>query len=251
MLIRVCLAGIIISFFSSQASAQINWLGDMQVNLTNSNIVATEAVSNEITRDYLRKGGQRSGSVSDKGDVPTPILSHATLNYKPSTARRKQSVSKFVADIRKVSPAAADNMQEQLAQMDVFAVIDPMLKSKGLSVNNYADAQAVLWISIWEASRGILRDTPTSEVQSVRNQFIEIWRYSGEVSALTDAQKQAGAEEAYLNALLIGASLESVKDDPEKLSAYAKDITKQSRAIGIDVSNLTLTANGFVAASRP
>jgi hypothetical protein len=234
--------------YTSQAYAEFTF--SFPPPLTTSIIVGNRIISDEIAEEAGRRDRLRREKNNNSYTAVEPLITLANFTYTPNMQARKQNIAKFLSSIRKLDPSGADSLVPQVMRPSLFAEIDQALKPKGLSVNNFADAQAVLWVSIWEASRGLLRDTPASEMQSVRDQFIEIWRDSTEVAALTDTQKQSAAEEAYLNAMLISASLESVKDDPEKLIAYAKDIAKQSKAIGIDVSNLTLTANGFIAASR-
>jgi hypothetical protein len=234
---------------TNQAYAQFTF--SFPPPLTTSTIVGNRIISDEIAEEAGRRDRLRREENNNSYTPVKPLITLADLTYTPNMQARKQNIAKFISSIRKLDPSAADSLALQVMRPSLFTEIDQLLKPKGLSVNNYADAQAVLWVSIWEGSRGLIRDTPANELQSVRNQLLHILSESAEVAALTDAQKQAAAEEAYLNAVLISASLESVQNDPEELKTYAKDIMKQYKAAGIDISNLTLTANGFVAISRP
>jgi hypothetical protein len=209
-------------------------------NIGNPEIVAKE-IRRKESRDRENRYKERDGE-----DTPEqPQISYATLNYKTSLSRRNATVKKFIDRIRKIDPAAAGSFQKQFEEIDIFSELKKALMAKGLDANNLADAYAVYWVSSWEASNGSVRDSSSEQVQAVRGQVLGMMRNLPQVSEMNEASRQEAAEEMLLTSVVIGASLDSVKDDPVKLKAYAAEMMRQSKTNGLDFTALTLTEKGF------
>jgi hypothetical protein len=177
---------------------------------------------------------------------PLPL---ATLTFKPSVVRRKQSIEDFLNKVRSISPQSEDILRKQFAESDIFVKLAAAIAPNGLSVNNIADAYAVYWVSIWEASRGLIRPSNTTELQAVKAQVAEIMRTSPEYAAMTSTDKQAFSESLYLSSMAFSSSLDTLKDDPKQLASYAAEVNRQATAVGFALDAVTLTDKGFVLAT--
>jgi hypothetical protein len=199
--------------------------------------------SGAFTPDYLE---QKNRSIPEpRLQKPLPL---ASLTFKPSPTRRKENITEFLRHLRSLSPQNADAFEQQFAKTDFFAVLQPELTPLGLSVNNAADAYTVYWITLWEASHGLVRPSNAKEIEAVKAQVSTIMRNAPEFSSLTPGGKQSFTEQLYLSAMMLSASLDLIKDDPKQLSAFAKEAKRQAISTGFAVDYLTLTQDGFVPA---
>ena len=65
-------------------------------------------------------------------------------------------------------------------------------------------------------------------------------------SVTGDAVRQEYAEALLLQAAMLGSAFEQWKNDPEMLDQLAEAARRGAQASGLDLSEMTLTTNGFV-----
>ncbi len=233
---------IILLFVSTPAAAQFDYNWSSALNsLWYSPPNACSGTPNCVTLDS-----------EDDDDVPVENdilqqsqLSLKSLDFKPSLSRRNSNVEKFIARVRKIDPANAESLKQQLQSADILSAVQNVMATKGLDANNLADASALYWVVAWQASNGLSGDSSAQQMQAVRGQVFEVFRGVPKISEMTEAGMQEVAEEMLLTSAVISASLDVVKDDPARLKSYAAEIMKQSKANGLDFTELTLTDKGF------
>ncbi|MDO1581467.1 DUF6683 family protein [Rhizobium oryzicola] len=171
-----------------------------------------------------------------------------SLDYRPDPARRRQNIAHFVAQTRMSSPADADNLAQMFSARDILEDMRAPLGKAGLRIDNVADAYAMWWIDAWQASRGINEDVDRQKVIAVRDQAAHAFAQSGSLRGASDAAKQEMAEALLIQALLIETAMEQAKDNPAVLPQLAKAVALGAKGMNVDLSRMTLTANGFVPA---
>jgi hypothetical protein len=235
---------VLLSTFSVPLSAQ-DWLPSP---LT-SNTIYNQTIGS-FNPDYLDKEArvdQIRRVQKRRLESPPPPVS---LTFKPSQARRQQSISDFLKRVRAINPSAEETIRLQLSQADIFSFLQTQLSPLGFDINNVADAYSVYWISLWEASNGLVRPSNATEMAAVKAQVTKIMESAPQFSALNPLDKQAYSDDLYLTAIMLGASLEAVKNDKKQLMEYAAKIKKQANAQGFEIDSLTLTEDGFVPVKK-
>jgi hypothetical protein len=68
------------------------------------------------------------------------------------------------------------------------------------------------------------------------------------MATATDAQKQEYAEAMLIQAAMIDSSKEVYENDPQMMQQLSAAVAKGAKAMGLDLSKMELTENGFVPA---
>ena len=104
----------------------------------------------------------------------------------------------------------------------------------------------VWWITVWEAANGVASDTPQGTIDAGKRQAARALLAVPAFTGASDADKQSLAESLLVQAMLLDAMNDSYREDvtlgPQLRSAAAQG----ARGMGLDLSALTLTADGFV-----
>jgi hypothetical protein len=191
--------------------------------------------------------GLGSDKMSDEewenGSSDLFVEGYAEREFIPTSARRRQNLAKFLDGVRLKSPALADSLAGQLKSETVFNDVDKAMRA---SAYNFADAQAVYWITLWEASNGLVRNTSREEFHAVRDQVIASLNRGQFPAFFSMEEMQDISENMLLTSIVIVASLEAAKKDPAALKAYASDMMEAAKASGFDMAKITLTDQGFV-----
>lgn len=181
--------------------------------------------------------------VSGRGSASAPQRSAnlAALGFSPSAARRQQNLARFVE--RSNGDTALRQFSAQSGQ--IFPQLQALLATYGLDANNVADAYTVWWISAWDAAHGQTGTRPKSTYQAVRAQSAQALLSTSGFDPRDDAQKQEMAEALLVQAVFIDVGVEQAAGDPEQLRAIGNAVAQGARAMGLDLSAITLTSNGF------
>lgn len=172
--------------------------------------------------------------------APVPVSAFA---YTPSLTIRKASFDAMLARARKGDPAGARSLDQLMAQGDLIARMGPLLAPAGLRTDNLADAYALWWIVMWNASHGKSGDPDAKICTAVRDQVVAL--LPGQAK-LGDADKQRLAEGLLLQALLVEAAVDQART-PEAKAQVAALVRRTVAPMGMDFSTMTLTGKGFVA----
>lgn len=195
-----------------------------------------------------RGGGYRGGGYQDGGDMVAP--NPAALRYSPSKARRTANLAHFVEKTRKADPAGAKDLATLFASGDFIDKIGKAIAPYDLHVDNVADAYTIWWINAWQATRG-RNDTPGPAVKdAVREQAARALTAAPEFAGAGDAAKQELAESLLVQAALIDTAVEQAKGDRRRLDAVGAAVAQGARGMGLDLSTMELTDQGFVPAQR-
>lgn len=173
----------------------------------------------------------------------------AALRYAPSKARRTRNLANFVAKTRQTDPAGAAELEQLFAGRDIIDLIGGDLAKKNMRVDNVADAYTVWWITAWQALHGEDDETSAATNSAVRGQAARALSSTPEFVRASDAMKQEFAEALLVQAAIVGTLVSQNKRDPKILRNIAAAVSQGARGMGLDLSQMTLTENGFVPAS--
>jgi hypothetical protein len=173
------------------------------------------------------------------------IATQSALSFVPSAATRQQNIDRVLQQARANDAAAASELEQLFTSVDVFGAIEQEMAAIGLSANNLADAYAVYWTNAWLGSQGRNDDLPPAQLLAVRNQVAAILISSPALTRLSDTQKQEFAEGLLFQAALISATVDGVQSNPEQMAQVQAAILQGAQGIGLDLNQVTLTAEGF------
>jgi hypothetical protein len=186
-----------------------------------------------------------------KNSSLTPAkLSSSKLVFKPSTTVRQTNLKRFVENIRQNDPAGAVQVKQIFDSTDVINQIGQKMATVGLKSNNLADAYAVYWTNAWLGAHGRSDNLSKAQMMAVQNQVAEVLLKVPQLSAATDPQKQEIAETLLVQALLISISTDGSKSDPALSAQVQKVIAQGAKSFGLDLYQMTLTAQGFRSATK-
>jgi hypothetical protein len=246
--------------FSSETTNQIliadssDYGGGWAVpSLDTSISIGRDAVSRAIFDRQICKGcrsTENSNLTSSNSSQSKPIQKSARLDFKPSTSRRKQNLSRFVEKARANNPQGAAQMAKLFASTDFIGQLGKTLAPYGLRTNNVADVYAVYWASAWLGSRGQNDNLPKAQITAIKNQATRALSATTQFTSATDAQKQEFAEALLIQAVLIDASIDYAKSDPALLNKVKSAVSQGARKMGLDLDRMTLTPQGFRPANN-
>jgi hypothetical protein len=191
------------------------------------------------------EGGPVSETMTAKRALPF------ALKYTSSAARTRTNLAKFVEKTRATDPAGADKMSELFASTDIIGMIDQkMQQTYGMRANNVADAYAVWWVSSWMGAKGRSDDATPGQMAMVKRQASNALAATPEFASATDAGKQELAEALLVQAALIGDTIDTYAADPAMLARARAAIAKGASGMGLDLSKMTLTDQGFVPSGK-
>jgi hypothetical protein len=223
-------------------SAQAQWFSNAALNAIQLDVQGT------AIRSQVRNQNNQSGVNNTK---PLSKASNTNnLAYRPSAAIRNRNLAQFVENTRKVDPVTAQNLERFLASNDVLSPIQNSMVATGLDANNLADAYTVYWTTAWFGAQGSSEDLPKAQMIAVRNQAAYLLQSTKQFVGKTDAQKQEIAETMLLQSVLIAASVEGAKSDPEQLGRVKITIAQGAKRMGLDFDRMTLTPQGFRITDR-
>ena len=191
--------------------------------------------------DRCRRGNAEGGA-PDAAAVASPSLS-----YLPSPARRKANLAAFVDKSRAADPAAAGQLQSLFASGDIIAKIGQGMAPVGLRVDNLADAYTVWWVNCWSAVHSDYSTPDRATAAAVKAQAARAILAGGKIAGVPDAMKQEFAEALLIQALLLEAALEQAKGNEAQLKAVAVAANAGAKGMGLDLTTMKLTGQGFIA----
>ena len=141
-------------------------------------------------------------------------------------------------------------MEQLFASTDVLAQLDGELAKQGLSVANVADAYTVWWITVWEAANGVSSPTARATIDAVKRQAAGALLAVPAFATASDADKQNLAESLLVQAMLLEAMNDTYREDATVGPQLRAAAAQGARGMGLDLSAMTLTADGFVMAKQ-
>lgn len=197
-----------------------------------------QALQNASTQPY--------DDVSDEEEVAPPSPQDA-LTYVPSLQVRRAHFAKIVDQTRSTDPALANRLQQVFAASDLIQELDKMMRPMGLSSNNVADVFTVYLISAWDVVHNRNMGTNPKVHLAVKQQMETMVSSVPSITSADDATKQVVAESILVQTLLLSANRANVGSNSVEQQAFADSANQGAKALGLDLSTLNLTEQGFVA----
>lgn len=169
----------------------------------------------------------------------------SSLVYRPSLERRRANLAQFVTKTRAADPAGADQLQAMFASTDIIEAIGGEIRKYGLRTDNVADAYAMWWMVAWYAVQGRESDPSAGPLAAVRRQAASALLASGSIERATESAKQEMAEALLVQAALVDAANDKMRGDPDQRRALSAAVNKGARAMGLDLTSMTLSPDGF------
>ena len=179
---------------------------------------------------------------------PAPVSS-ASLNFRFSKAVRDRNIARMVAEQRKIDPAGAAQTEALFSSTDVLTKLDQMMRPLGLRANNVADAYTVWWIEAWEAVHNRSMGDDRALHQAVKQQAEAMLVNTPQLASASDEVKQEFAESLLIHAMLIDGAMENARGNQSQLAKVAQATNKGAKTMGLDLTKLDLTSEGFVKRS--
>ncbi|WP_156423852.1 DUF6683 family protein [Erythrobacter sp. YT30] len=171
-----------------------------------------------------------------------PASFNSSYNY--SRQRTQQNLQRF---IERTPPEAgrADLQRMIAAQPTLFDDLRAAISSYGLDTHDVADAYTLWWVNAWLVANKRDEDPDKSTVAMVRQQARNAFAATPAFANTSDAERQEYAEALLLQATMLSSAFEQFKNDPNLLDQLASAANKGAKSSGMDLSKMTLTANGF------
>jgi hypothetical protein len=250
---NILFPAVLILAVPAAAVAQDYGLGGMDsfISVSNSNMLMTDTiVRGESFKSSLRNkmNGQKAKSAGAPQAPMSEAVPLAALTFKPAPAIRTKSKERFFANMRKIDPQGAREMEARYANRDLFAALDQAMAGHGLRYDNVADAFTVWMINIWLGANGLTDDPPPAQIKAVSAQIAAALGLSPDLAKASDAQKQELAEGLLLNAAVIGGALA----DPRATSAEGraqlqKAMSQVGSKMGVNLTAIRISDQGFVS----
>jgi hypothetical protein len=199
-------------------------------------------------RDQSAPDPDRSSGV---GRSEARTLTAVNYVFRPSVQLRRTNLANFVEKTRAIDRAGAAQMATLFASTDIIAEMDRLMQaSYGMRANNVADAYAMWWTSAWMGLQGRSDDPSAGQMAMVKRQAANALASTPEFASATDATKQELSEALLVQAAMIQGTIDAYKSDPAMLAKARAAIAKGANGMGLDLSTMTLTDEGFVPAIR-
>ena len=137
-------------------------------------------------------------------------------------------------------------MQALFASTDFIEAIDEKMMTVGLRANNVADAYALWWMLAWHAVNGTDADPSRETATAVRDQAERAILATPQFASADASAKQNFAEALLVQAALVDAMNDEYRSDPQMQSRLAKSVNDGARTMGLDLTAMMLTRDGFV-----
>ncbi len=217
-------------------------------------LTSTLSIDHVTQSESAKASGISSNSLSQ---VAMEQIAHPVArNHNPSETsftfsqkNRQENLARMVKKTASNDPNGAKEMARIFASGDIIAQIGQGIAPYGLRTNNVADAYTVYWMTAWQASNQDNSDFDRASVAAVRQQSANILMSSAAFVNADDKTKQELAEIYLVQAALIQAVADEARSNPELRADLAQAVQRGARASGINLSNIRLTAQGFVPRS--
>ena len=190
-----------------------------------------------------------SGSMSGRLTPATSTSSPGSTTYVTNPAVSAQVRAMFVLGLaKKLTGAQTDAIVRNLRENDPVVRWAGMVSVDGLHTGDLADALASYWVLNWAMANG--RESSAEAMQAVRDQVRWAVANRPALARLTNAEKQAMAEEAMLNFVYeVTGYLQARQAGNELvLGRIAEGAeTRFRREMAVDLKSLVLTSKGLEA----
>ena len=224
------------------SAAQAQYDAGATVGMGQGMVLNNAVIGSNVMGDVILKQGRPA----QHGSAPASAANLAALQFQPSSA-----VSTAVLDriARQFGGRQPDSYRQALLREGMLAKFDALLQQYGYDSHNVADAFTAYLVLSWEVVNNGSATQNRAGIDAVRRHMQQALARDARFVAMPDAQKQEMAETfAYL--AMIASSTRSAlqrKGDPMGLAKLQDGVNGTARKMGVDLRNVKLTSQGFVA----
>ena len=205
--------------------------------------------SNQNFNDAIDRVVDNSAPDDGPSSQSTSQVSADVLNFPASQQRRKANITKFADSMKRNDPSNSSNIDALFGGGEIIGRLDEMMRPWGLRTNNVADAYTVWWVAAWHAvNRRELTPDPIT-MGAVKRQAQGALLSTPQLTAASNASKQEMAEALLVQAMLIDGGIDDAAGNSVKQAALAKAVNQGAKRMGLDLTKMTLTQDGFVPRS--
>lgn len=202
----------------------------------------------DITNAYVAQSAMASVSGATRLTSPPPeSIAEAIITYRSDPAISAAVKEAFREQLTDANPQRAGDIDRALQQDWLAGYRSDIARPNGLDADNLADANTAYLIASWALVNNV--ETLSSHaIAVVRNQMRAAVSNSRDVIGMTDGEKQEAAETLIYNTVLVMANrIEIAKTRDSALHQQAAaHYDAAFKGLGIDLTALELTENGFV-----
>jgi uncharacterized caspase-like protein len=166
--------------------------------------------------------------------------------FRPSASVRKQATEKFLNQLGSTNKQMAELFRAVFGLQDVFGAMDKAVSKYDLSTSNLADTLTIFFNTLHDSATGKITDPTRAQAQGVRRQMALSLSTSPEIAGWSDAQKQEYSDMMMLNAMVMSAGMEAIKNDPAQLKTYSDAMAENAKStMGLDLRQLRLSDDGY------
>lgn len=218
-------------------------------NFTSSVISQTNVMlsNNAIEASMRNARSKKGGKTSISGSATSARA--ANLTYTPSAALQQQTVQNLVTKMQSKNVQAAQAVNNALGsgKANYGQLFSQLVKESGLPANNAATALAAYleigYMIVNNVQSGI---TPAMD-RALQRQSAGILSQNRNLNSSATVAKLG--EELKLQAIVLYLGWQSVLKTPTQLSQFQSGIAQQFKNMGLDMSRVKLTENGFIKKS--
>ena len=191
------------------------------------------------------------------GRAPTPaspaFATPRAVAPADLTFRRDPGVTRGIhADlVQRVSRSHAEAgraLAQDLAQRDPLTVATPVFRRFGLDTGNVVDATAIYLMAMWGVANNVHAQMTPAQARGARAHVARTVNFAG-LGLNSAAARQRYADSLIYQGLLMDSALEQAqaKKDAAQQRILADAAQGQMKRMGMDMRQLTITDQGFVA----
>jgi phosphohistidine swiveling domain-containing protein len=227
-----------------QAQQSVDLIMD---NFTSSVLSQTTVLlnNNAIEASMRNARSKKGGKTSASAGVTANPARNINLMYTPSAALQQQTVQNLVAKMKTKNAQAAQAVNNALGsgQTSYAQLFSQMVQESGLPANNAATALAayleVGYMIVNNVQSGI---TPAMD-RGLQKQSAGILSQNRSLTSPAAIAKLG--EEMKLQAVVLYLGWQDMLKNPVQLPQFRAGIAQQFKAMGLDMSQVKLTENGF------
>jgi hypothetical protein len=182
-----------------------------------------------------------------RGQVQSSRPSATTLTFAISQQRRQSNITTFVENIAQTHAGAGNLLRQAFQQHDFFGAIETQVApAYGMSMNNVADSTALWLAAAWFVANNDDSDLTRAQYQGLKTQIEANYLQNARLATLDSGAKQDMSDSLLLMAVWIDVSARAYKDRPIMKASHRSSIIDMARRdMGIDLTTIALTDNGF------
>lgn len=197
---------------------------------------STRSQNNNMNKDIVEQERQRDAGAN---------YDETALNYRVDANIRQRNVSNYVSNMRQSGDERGAAALEAIGPA-LVGQVDQSMRQVGLRADNLADAFAYWWVTQWQGVSGREVQYSARLFGAVKRQASNVVLAAPDVAASSDAVKQETAEMLIIQAAITRAHIDKVNGDSAQKAALAEAINRDAKAMGMDLTRIELTDEGFV-----